>query len=91
VRLKVRVFGHVQGVFFRESTRRMAEQLDLAGWVRNLPDGSVEWMADGHPEALQSLLEWCEDGGPPAARVDRVEILENPLQTPLESGFRVLR
>lgn len=66
------VSGRVQGVFYRGSTQKRAEALGLTGWVRNLPDGRVEIVAEGNPEALQQLYDWCHDG-PPAARVTEVE------------------
>lgn len=69
----MRVSGKVQGVYFRASTAERANQLGLAGWVRNLPDGRVELEAEGGVWAVDTLLEWCESG-PPMARVDRVEV-----------------
>lgn len=89
-RMRVIVAGRVQGVFFRESTRRKAQALGLSGWVLNLPDGRVEWVAEGEAGALESLLRWCKAGGPPLARVDSVEILEPP-EARVDAGFRVLR
>ncbi len=67
------VSGRVQGVFYRASTAEVAEQLGLTGWVRNLPDGRVEIVAEGGEEGLQKLLAWCRQG-PPAARVTSVEV-----------------
>lgn len=72
VRLYIK--GRVQGVFYRQSTRQMASQLGLAGWVRNLPDGSVEALAHGSIDALETLISWCHEG-PPAARVSSVEAI----------------
>ncbi len=66
------VHGRVQGVWFRESTRREAEPLGITGHAINLPDGTVEVMAIGTPEALQALEAWLHQG-PPMARVTRVE------------------
>ncbi len=66
------VHGRVQGVWFRESTRREALQLDIAGHAINLPDGSVEVFAVGAPEALRVLEAWLHSG-PPMARVTRVD------------------
>lgn len=66
------VSGRVQGVFFRQGTADTATRLGLDGWVRNLPDGRVEGIAAGSPEALAELRGWL-DRGPPAARVDGVE------------------
>jgi acylphosphatase len=72
-RLRAIVHGHVQGVFFREDTRRRGETLGLKGLARNLPDGtSVEVVAEGKKEDLRALADFLRTG-PPAARVDRVE------------------
>lgn len=69
--MRARVEGRVQGVFFRASTRCMARGLGLSGWVRNLPDGSVEALFQGPAEAVERALDWCRTG-PPDARVDKV-------------------
>jgi acylphosphatase len=66
------VSGVVQGVFYRASTREQARQLGLAGHARNLPDGRVEVIAHGSPEALDALERWLWQG-PAAAQVDGVE------------------
>jgi acylphosphatase len=71
-RLSATVFGRVQGVFFRDSTRRQAMVLGLTGYVRNLPDGTVEAVAEGTREALEKLLEQIRIG-PSGAQVDRVD------------------
>lgn len=65
------VYGLVQGVFYRASTRDEAARRGLTGWVRNLPDGSVECVAEGDEASLQALVAWCHDG-PPGAHVERV-------------------
>jgi acylphosphatase len=65
------VSGKVQGVFFRASTVRIAEQLKLRGFVRNLPDGRVEVLALGDNAALEALARWLRDG-PPRANVTAV-------------------
>ena len=65
------VTGRVQGVFFRDSTRRVAESLALVGHAINLSDGSVEVLACGDKEALASLAKWLHDG-PPLASVTAV-------------------
>ena len=77
--------GRVQGVFFRASTRRVAESLGLAGHAINLPDGDVEVLACGERNALDQLGEWLQDG-PPHARVDAV-IARDVERTP-PAGFR---
>lgn len=71
------VSGRVQGVGFRWFTQRQAEQLGLAGWARNLPDGRVEVVARGSAGALASLSEWLAQG-PPTARVENVEMTDIP-------------
>jgi acylphosphatase len=71
-RATLRIRGKVQGVYYRESSRREAVRLGLTGWVRNLPDGSVEAVAEGSPEALEEFFAWCQHG-PPQARVTGVE------------------
>ncbi len=72
-RLSAIVHGRVQGVFFRDFTRRQAWALGLTGYVRNLPDGTVEVIAEGPQEALQKLLDQT-GAGPSGARVDRVDV-----------------
>jgi len=71
-RIHLLISGLVQGVFYRASTQAQAQALGLVGWVRNLPDGRVEVMAEGKVAALYTLTEWC-GSGPPSARVDAVE------------------
>ncbi|MEW6313639.1 MAG: acylphosphatase [Pseudomonadota bacterium] len=68
----LKIYGRVQGVFFRESMVREARRLNAAGWVRNCADGSVEAMVQGEPQAVAALLEWARHG-PELARVNRVE------------------
>jgi acylphosphatase len=72
-RVHLFVSGRVQGVFFRAHTRDLAQKLGLSGFVRNLPDGRVEVVAEGPEEKLQELIEFCHRG-PPLAHVTRVEI-----------------
>jgi acylphosphatase len=72
-RLRLVAAGRVQGVFYRQSTVDAAARLGLRGWVRNLPDGRVEALAEGPRAALEALLDFCRRG-PPAARVERVEV-----------------
>ncbi len=67
------VTGRVQGVFFRAHAAEKALSLGLAGWVRNLPDGRVEAVAEGAPEAVEEFIAWCRQG-PPASRVDDVSV-----------------
>lgn len=72
-RLSAIVHGRVQGVFFRDFAHTQAIALGLTGYVRNLPDGTVETVAEGARETLESLLAQLRVG-PPSARVDRVEV-----------------
>ncbi len=72
------VSGRVQGVWYRGSCAQHARALGVSGWARNLPDGRVEIAAEGSPEALDKLVEWCRHG-PPAAKVSAVEVqVEEP-------------
>ncbi|MCC7076161.1 MAG: acylphosphatase [Acidimicrobiia bacterium] len=87
MRVLVRIRGRVQGVFFRDSTRREALTHGVCGWVRNLPDGSVEVALEGRRDAVDAVLAFCEVG-PPRAFVAGVEISETePLG---EEGFRIV-
>jgi len=81
------IHGRVQGVFFRDSTLQKARELGVRGWVRNRPDGTVEAMAAGPEPDLDALDRWLRDGGPPSARVERVESREVPEED--FEGFRV--
>lgn len=58
------VHGRVQGVFFRDYTRRQAELLGLSGWVRNLPDRTVETVFEGDADSVTSMLQWLKTGSP---------------------------
>jgi acylphosphatase len=75
MRLRLRVTGRVQGVWYRGATAAEARRLGVAGWVRNLPDGSVEALIEGEPAAVRALAAWCRTG-PPGARV--VDVSEQP-------------
>jgi acylphosphatase len=68
------VHGLVQGVWFRETTRRAAQRHGVAGWVRNRSDGTVEAVLEGREEAVERLVEICRLG-PDGARVDRVDVV----------------
>lgn len=70
-RVEMIVVGRVQGVFFRASTLEQAQSLNLVGFVENLPDGSVEVVAEGPKYALEDLQSWCGHG-PPKAEVKEV-------------------
>jgi len=72
-RAHVRIYGKVQGVWFRAHTKDMADKLGIKGWVRNVPDGSVEAVFEGDDESVEKIIEWCHRG-PPLARVEGVEV-----------------
>ncbi|UZR30426.1 acylphosphatase [Methylococcus mesophilus] len=74
-RVHVHVAGRVQGVWYRASAARKASELGLTGWVRNLPDGRVELVAEGNAETVDALLSWCRRG-PPLARVAGLDVRE---------------
>ncbi len=75
--VRVIVKGRVQGVFYRGSTQQEAQRLGLSGWVRNLQDGSVEFVAEGPPDAIDALIAWAHRG-PDMARVSSVEVVDAP-------------
>ncbi len=81
------VSGRVQGVWYRATTARQAEQLSLRGSARNLADGTVEVIAAGEPEAIAQLCAWLWDG-PSGAGVTGVEVQE--WNDPVAPGFRIL-
>ena len=73
VRAHVIFRGRVQGVFFRANTQGKAEEVGVLGWVRNLPDGTVELVAEGERARVEKLLEWCRTGQP-HARVESADV-----------------
>lgn len=81
------VNGRVQGVYYRATARDEADRLGLAGWIRNREDGAVVARIEGSPEAVEEFVAWSRQG-PPAARVDEVEISEVTPQG--DAGFDVL-
>ncbi len=72
-RAHVYVNGRVQGVFFRAETANLAHRLDLAGWVRNTPDGRVEALFEGEKENVEKAVELCRRG-PPGAHVSNLDV-----------------
>ncbi|UUN27101.1 acylphosphatase [Streptomyces sp. FIT100] len=75
VRKRVVVTGLVQGVYYRDTCRRVAREYGVAGWVRNLADGSVEAVFEGEPDGVETLVRWAGQG-PPTAVVREVEVRE---------------
>ena len=80
------VHGLVQGVFFRDSVRRRASTTGVSGWVRNTGEGAVEGVFDGELEAVEALVAFCREG-PRGARVDRVDVIDEPAEG--ISGFSI--
>ena len=80
------VHGRVQGVWFRDSTRREAVRLGIAGYAINLSDGTVEVLACGAGNALDELADWLQSG-PPMASVTRVDVRDSDADAP--GGFRI--
>ena len=78
-RVHVFVTGRVQGVFYRSTCAAAARQLGLAGFVRNLPDGRVEAAFEGPDADVDRMVAWCRHG-PELARVDAIEVLDEPLR-----------
>jgi acylphosphatase len=83
---RLRMFGQVQGVFFRAWAMQQAQLLGVKGWVRNRRDGSVEIEAFGGEAAVEALIAKCREG-PSRARVERINLEEIEGEVP--SGFRV--
>ena len=77
--LNIRVFGRVQGVFFRTSAKERADDLGIKGFVRNESDDTVYIEAEGEEENLQKFLEWCKKG-PEGAAVEKIETAEGELK-----------
>jgi len=75
IRRRVVVHGHVQGVFFRDSTRRMAQRHGVAGWVANRWDGAVEAVFEGEADAVERLVAFSREG-PRGAQVESIEVSE---------------
>ena len=75
IRRRVIVHGSVQGVFFRDSARRLAQQRGVTGWVSNRPDGTVEAVFEGDDDAVERLISFSRKG-PRGAQVDRVDVSE---------------
>jgi len=78
-RAHVIVTGSVQGVCFRVETKRAADHIGVAGWVRNRPEGTVEAVFEGEREKVEAAINWCRKG-PPFGRVENVSITWEPFE-----------
>jgi acylphosphatase len=87
IRRRVIVHGRVQGVFFRDTVRRRADELGVSGWAANRPDGTLEAAFEGEPEAVEALVDFSRRG-PSRAEVERLEVFEE--EPAGERGFRIL-
>ncbi len=86
--LSLHITGKVQGVYYRQSTRKKAISLGLGGYVKNLSDGSVFILATGNRKQLDELIVWCKIG-PPAAKVKEIMVTEMELE--IFEGFEIRR
>lgn len=86
IRTRAIIAGRVQGVWYRARTQERAETLGLSGWVRNLPDGSVEAVFEGEPASVAAAVEWCREG-PPHAVVESVDVRDESPEG--LTGFRI--
>src|SRR5512139_365034 len=77
LRAHVIVQGRVQGVWFRASTKEAADRIGVHGWVRNLPDGSVEAVFEGEKKKVEEVIGWCYRG-PSGAKVSKIDIVWEP-------------
>ena len=73
------IHGKVQGVFYRDYTRKKARELNLTGWVRNNPDGTVEVLCYGKPENIDEFIKWCHQGSP-LSNVAYIDIQKQPFE-----------
>jgi len=88
VRVHIYVTGKVQGVFFRQNTKRQAQKRGVCGWVRNLPDGRVEAVFEGEEASVNGVITYCHRG-PLFAKVNHVEVsFEDPKSDCLD--FRII-
>lgn len=89
VRARIKIYGLVQGVFFRSTMRDKALALGVNGWVRNAPDGTVEAVLEGPEEAVLKIVKWAHRG-PPAAVVERVDVIWEEYKGEFKT-FRIIR
>ena len=85
-RIRAIVQGRVQGVFFRDYTRRQAQELGVDGWVRNLPDGTVEAVVEGEADVVAAMVKWLHSGSP-HAEVASVDVRDEEPRG--EAGFTI--
>lgn len=86
--LEITVYGKVQGVFFRASTKAVADQIGIKGFVKNQPDGTVLIHAEANDELMSDFIDWCKEG-PDEANVEDISIKE--LEPKNYANFNVLK
>ncbi len=85
----LKIYGKVQGVFFRYLAKKQADELGLVGWVKNADDGTVEVLAEGEENALGQLKHWCEHG-PELAKVEKVDENTKEIEKKSFVDFRII-
>jgi acylphosphatase len=85
---QILIKGKVQGVFFRASAKKIAEELSLTGWIKNTRSGDVEALVTGNDNAVMQFIEWCHKG-PREAVVNAVIVTESPLK--IYPAFNITR
>lgn len=88
-RVHIFVKGIVQGVFFRHFTQQQARQLDIKGWVRNLPDGRVEIVCEGSTDSIEKMIAWCKKG-PQGAYVEGIDVQYEEYKNEF-TDFKIIR
>ncbi len=83
----LKITGRVQGVFYRSNAQKQAKILDLTGYIKNMPDDSVEAIVQGEKESIELFIEWAKEG-PSSAKVNNVAVNWQPLEQKLPS-FRI--
>lgn len=74
-KVNIKIYGRVQGVFFRHNTKKVADRLRLRGWVKNNQDGTVDVVAEGDNKPVDKFIAWCRKG-PIGSKVENVEVKE---------------
>ena len=80
--------GKVQGVLYRASAKKKAEELSLSGWIKNTSEGDVEAIVTGNNQQLEEFVKWCKSG-PDRARVEEVYVNNHELED--FDSFRIVR
>jgi acylphosphatase len=74
-KVNIKIYGRVQGVFFRHNTKKVADKLNVKGWVKNNSDGTVEAVIEGDKKDVDRLINWCRKG-PIGSKVEKIEVKE---------------